>query len=162
MRSEGEWLVDADGDRGDVGESVILVRTSDIILLVVETETGDTTEELALRRAVRRTLGLDDRGRPWHVERLFRSFGPETTDLDRHFRVSGSVDAPPHRFEQTGFELAYRLSDVTGFHVEPDLPSSSFAPPESGLIEANGVEERARDLPGSEPHGWALEAIRCR
>lgn len=135
------------------------VRTSDVILLVVEAETGDAAEELALRLAVRRTLGVDDQGNPWRVERLFRATGPEATALDRYYRVSGSVDAPPHRFEQAAFELAYRLSDVTGFHVEPDLPSSSFAPPEPDFTEALEAEVH---LPGSEPHAWALDAIRCR
>jgi len=130
-----------------------------VILLVVEAETGDAAEELALRLAVRRTLGVDDQGNPWRVERLFRATGPEATALDRYYRVSGSVDAPPHRFEQAAFELAYRLSDVTGFHVEPDLPSSSFAPPEPDFTEALEAEVH---LPGSEPHAWALDAIRCR
>lgn len=134
-----------------------LERTSDVILLVVEAETGDTAEELALRLAVRRTLGVDDQGSPWHVERLFSTTGPETSDLDRYFRVSGSVDAPSHHFEQAAFELAYRLSDATDFHVEPDLPSSSFAPPD--FTEATEAEVH---LPGSEPHDWALGAIRCR
>ena len=144
-----------------LGEERILspVRTSDVILLVVEAETGDAAEELALRLAVRRTLGVDDQGNPWRVERLFRATGPEATALDRYYRVSGSVDAPPHRFEQAAFELAYRLSDVTGFHIEPDLPSSSFAPPEPDFTEALEAEVH---LPGSEPHAWALDAIRCR
>jgi subtilisin family serine protease len=48
---------------------------------------------------------------------------------------------------------------VTGFHVEPDLPSSSFAPPEPDFTEALEAEVH---LPGSEPHAWALDAIRCR
>lgn len=135
------------------------VRTSDVILLVVEAETGDSAEELALRRTVRRTFGVDDQGSPWRVERLFRATGSETTNLDRYFRVSGSVDAPSHRFEQAAFELAYRLSDATGLHVEPDLPSSSFAPPEPDFAEASGAEVH---LPGSESHDWALDAIRCR
>jgi hypothetical protein len=26
-------------------------------------------------------LGIDDKGSPWDVERLFRATGPETTDL---------------------------------------------------------------------------------
>jgi len=130
-----------------------------VILLVVEAETGDAAEELALRLAVRRTLGVDDQGNPWRVERLFRATGPEATALDRYYRVSGSVDAPAHRFEQAAFELAYRLSDVTGFHVEPDLPSSSFAPPEPDFTEALEADVH---LPGSEPHAWALDAIRCR
>src|SRR5829696_4361238 len=144
-----------------VGEERILspVRTSDVILLVVEAEKGDAAEELALRLAVRRTLGVDDQGNPWRVERLFRATGPEATALDRYYRVSGSVDAPAHRFEQAAFELAYRLSDVTGFHVEPDLPSSSFAPPEPDFTETLEAEVH---LPASEPHAWALDAIRCR
>ena len=120
------------------------VRTSDVILLVVEAETGDAAEELALRHTVQRTFGVDDKGSPWRVERLFRATGPETTNLDRYFRVSGSVDAPSHRFEQAAFELAYRLSDATGFHVEPDLPSSSFAPPEPDFTEASGAAVRPR------------------
>jgi subtilisin family serine protease len=136
-------------------------RTSDVILLVVETNTGDAGEELFLRRAVSDTLGLDDSGRPWYVERLFPATGPEPDALDRYFRVSGSVDAPPQRFEQAAFELAYRLSDATGFHVEPDLPSSSFAPPEPDFAEALGPE-RTLHLPGSEPRDWALDTIRCR
>jgi subtilisin family serine protease len=135
------------------------VRTSDVILLVVEAETGDAAEELALRLAVRRTLGVDDQGNPWGVERLFRATGPEATALDRYYRVSGSVDAPSHRFDQAAFELAYRLSDVTGFHVEPDLPSSSFVPPGPDITEALEAEVH---LPGSEPHAWALDAVRCR
>jgi len=130
-----------------------------VILLVVEAEKGDAAEELALRLAVRRTLGVDDQGNPWRVERLFRATGPEATALDRYYRVSGSVDAPAHRFEQAAFELAYRLSDVTGFHVEPDLPSSSFAPPEPDFTETLEADVH---LPGSEPHAWALDAIRCR
>jgi len=130
-----------------------------VILLVVEAETGDAAEELALRLAVRRTLGVDDQGNPWRVERLFRATGPEATALDRYYRVSGSVDAPAHRFEQAAFELAYRLSDVTGFHVEPDLPSSSFAPPEPDFTETLEADVH---LPGSDPHAWALDAIRCR
>jgi len=130
-----------------------------VILLVVEAEKGDAAEELALRLAVRRTLGVDDQGNPWRVERLFRATGPEATALDRYYRVSGSVDAPAHRFEQAAFELAYRLSDVTGFHVEPDLPSSSFAPPEPDFTEALEADVH---LPGSDPHAWALDAIRCR
>jgi subtilisin family serine protease len=135
------------------------VRTSDVILLVVEAETGDSAEELDLRLAVRQTLGVDDRGAPWRVERLFRATDPEATGLDRYYRVSGSVDAPPQRFEQAAFELAYRLSDATGFHVEPDLPSSSFTPPEQDPTQALDAEVH---LPGSEPHTWALDAIRCR
>lgn len=135
------------------------VRTADVKLLVVEAKTGDAAEELALRHTVQRTLGVDDQGSPWRVERLFRATGPETTNLDRYFRVSGSVDAPSHRFEQAAFELAYRLSDATGFHVEPDLPSSSFAPPEPDFTEASEAEVH---LPGSESHDWALDAIRCR
>ena len=135
-------------------------RTSDMVLLVVETTTGDSAEERTLRRAVHNTLGLDDRRRPWYVERLFPATGPETTRLDRYFRVSGSVDAPPQRFEQTAFELAYRLSDTTGFSTQPDLPSSSFAPSESDLTE-DLVYERFEDLPGSESHDWALDSIHC-
>jgi subtilisin family serine protease len=104
-------------------------------------------------------LGVDDRGGPWHVERLFRATGSEMTDLDRYFRVSGSVDAPSHRFDQAAFELAYRLSDATGFHVEPDLPSSPFAPSEPDFTEASEAEVH---VPSSESRDWALDAIRCR
>lgn len=134
-------------------------RTSDVVLLVVET--GDAGEELALRQAVRDVLGLDDAGQPWYVERLFLAIDPETSPLDRFFRVSGSVDAPPQRFEQAAFEIAYRFSDATGFHARPDLPSSAFAPVGEDTVEAQGSAQE-HHLPGSGAHDWALDAIRCR
>jgi hypothetical protein len=135
-------------------------RTPEVVLLVVETATGDAAEERALRQVVNGTLGLDARGRYWHVERLFPPVGAEPSDLDRYFRVSGSIDAPPHLFEQAAFELAYRLSEAGRLRVEPDLPSSSFAPPpaEDFLEAAAGPEHH---LPASDSHTWALEAVHC-
>ncbi len=135
-------------------------RTPDTVLLVVETSRGDSAEEIALRRTVGDALGLDAKGRPWHVERLFGGAVPEAGGLDRYFRVTGSIDAPPRLLEQAAFELAYRLSEATHLHVEPDLPSSSFEPPELEHTKMAGVEEAAH-LPGSEPYDWALKAIRC-
>jgi len=138
-----------------------LNRTSDLVLLLAETNTGDAAEELALRRSVEHALGLDDRQRPWYVERLFQAADSEPTPLDRYFRVSGSVDAPPNRFEQAAAELAYRLSEVTGYPVEADLPSSSFEPPASNLAEALTYGAGSEPA-GSQPYTWALDAIRCR
>lgn len=137
-------------------------RTSDVVLLVVEGTSGDADEEVKLRGAVEETLGLDDRGRPWHVERLFRPTGTEAKELDRYYRVSGSVAAPPLRFEQAAFELAYRLRDATGFPVEPDLPSSAFAPDEDAEPAFAEGLEAAEHLSGSEGRDWALRAIRCQ
>ena len=50
-----------------------LDRTPDLALLVVETPSGAPAEEIRLRARVREVFGLDARGRPWHVERLFPS-----------------------------------------------------------------------------------------
>ena len=139
-----------------------LERTSDVVLLVVETKTGDAEEELALRQAVGEVLGLDDANRPWRVERLFPAVDPEPSVLDRFFRLSGSVDAPPQHFEQAAFEISYRVSDETGFLVRPDLPSSFFAPVGEDIAEAEGAEAEAPHLPESESRTWALDAIHCR
>jgi len=143
-------------------------REATFLRLLVEAPAGDDQQEAALRLAVREALGLDAAGRPWRVARLFEPLGGEVDpELARFFEVTGHVVATPtYPLQKLGFELAYGLTDRGVGKVQPDLPSSAFAPePAPGRVDELGLRALGGDephLPGTDVTTWALDNIGCR
>jgi subtilisin family serine protease len=143
-------------------------REATFLRLLVEAPDGDDQQEAVLRRTVRETLGLDAIGRRWRVGRLFEPIGGQVDPaLTRFFEVTGHVVATPtYPLQKLGFELAYGLAARGVGTVQPDLPSSAFAPDpapdlpaEPGLRAADASGEH---LPGTDAVAWALDNIHCR
>jgi len=143
-------------------------REATFLRLLVEAPSGDDRQEAALRRTVSETLGLDAIGRPWRVGRLFEPIGGQVDPaLTRFFEVTGHVVATPtYPLQKLGFELAYGPAARGVGAVQPDLPSSAFAPdPAPDLPAAAGLraaDASAGHLPGTNAPTWALDNIRCR
>jgi subtilisin family serine protease len=143
-------------------------REATFLRLLVEAPSGDDRQEATLRRSVTETLGLDAIGRPWRVGRLFEPIGGQIDPaLDRFFEVTGYVVATPtYPLQKLGFELAYGLAARGVGTVQPDLPSSAFAPdPAPDLPSEPGLrasDASAEHLPGTDAPTWALDNIRCR
>ncbi|HYP39695.1 MAG TPA: S8 family serine peptidase [Chloroflexia bacterium] len=147
------------------------IRTPDTMFFIVETETGSKDERERVEKAFNDALGRDARGRKWLVEPLFPRSAGRPTRLARYLRVNGSVEGPPQQWDKIAFQLAYHLSDATGFKVRPDLPSSHFASPDVPALPpdrvdpdsprlASGPGSPGGRLPGAASKSWALEAIR--
>lgn len=150
-------------------------RKSDTMVFMVETRRGSRAEITKLRRTVNRTLGPDADGRRWQIGPAFPRYGLPPSALDRYIRVTGRVDAPQQKWDKLAFETAYKLRDSTGLSVEPDLPSSIFAPPvglrpqPSGEPPGSDVPslalsfgQQTQHLPATAPFTWALDFINAR
>jgi Subtilase family len=143
-------------------------REATFLRLLVEAPSGDDRQEAALRRSVAETLGLDAIGRPWRVGRLFEPIGGQVDPaLTRFFEVTGHVVATPtYPLQKLGFELAYGLAARGVGTVQPDLPSSAFAPDPAPDLPAElglrAADASAGHLPGTDAPTWALDSIRCR
>jgi subtilisin family serine protease len=143
-------------------------REATFLRLLVEAPSGDDRQEAALRRSVSETLGLDAIGRPWRVGRLFEPIGGEVDPaLTRFFEVTGHVVATPtYPLQKLGFELAYGLAARGVGTVQPDLPSSAFAPDPAPDLPAEAglraADASAQHLPGTDAPIWALDNIHCR
>jgi hypothetical protein len=118
----------------------------------------------ALRKAVDAALGSDADAERWQVEYLFpasrgRARRPR---LRRHFKVTGrAIAAPAYPPQQQAFDLAHRLSEATGADVQPDLPSSVFAPPEASDAVPLRTAVAGGPRPAPTQKHWSLEKIRA-
>jgi hypothetical protein len=141
-----------------------------LLRLLIEARSSDREAEMAVHRLVREHLGKDSTDHPWKVTRLFAMPGREPdTELSRYLVVEGNVlVSPAYSLQQVGFDLARKLADQGApiRRVQPDLPSSVYAP-----IPPGGVDDRQRPLgfmdrgevhlPESSRRSWALDAMRC-
>ena len=119
----------------------------------------------ALRKAVRAALGTDADGRRWEVGYLFPTTRGRARParLRRHVSVTGrAIVAPAYPPQQQAFDLAHRLRDATGADVQPDLPSSVFAAPETSDAVPGRIGAQARRSAAPMPKDWSLQKIRCR
>jgi subtilisin family serine protease len=121
----------------------------------------------SLRKAADAALGRDADGRRWRAAHLFPPSpgGRRPPALRRHFQLTGrAIATPAYPPQQQAFDIAHRLRDATGADVQPDLPSSAFAPPSGPgdpdeRVRATGrrvrpVADTAKD--------WSLTAIHCQ
>jgi hypothetical protein len=117
----------------------------------------------ALRKAVDAALGRDADGRRWQVAALFPAARGHSRParLRRHMQVTGhAIVSPAYPPQQQAFDLAHRLRETTGADVQPDLPSSVFAPPEaSAAAPRMGVEGGPQPAPAAKD--WSLRKIRA-
>jgi hypothetical protein len=137
-------------------------REAAFLRLMVQTRTQLTAAgELALRAAVRDTLGHDASGRDWRVGRLFGPADDDREGLSQFYEITGFVDA--YSIARDAWDLGYVLTRVLGplgaVRVEPDLPSSCYHPVISEEMELFGLVDE--HLPGSDRRDWALDAIHC-
>jgi hypothetical protein len=82
----------------DLPEIVKPDREATFLRLLVDAPTGEHEHEVLLRRLVWRALGLDARGRPWRVGRMFAPVGRDVDahpTLTRFYEVTGEVVATP-------------------------------------------------------------------
>ena len=143
-------------------------REATFLRLLVELPSADGQAEDRLRAVVRETMGLDASGTPWMVAPLFEPDpgGPDRL-LGRFFAVTGHVVATPtYPLQHLAFELARGLTGQGVGLVQPDLPSSAYAPvappgrPGEPSFSAGG--RPATHLPGAAAEMWALDKVRCR
>ena len=132
--------------------------------LLVELAPGARGGVASLQKATDAALGRDARGERWRVAPLFPApeRGALPARLRRHFQVTGkAIVSPAYPPQQLAFDLAHTLGDTIAADVEPDLPSSAFAPPPD---EAEGVAAtQGRGQPSwATEKSWALTAICCQ
>ena len=121
--------------------------------------------ERQLRQAVHQDLGrADAAGNAWRLERLFGD--TRRADLKRWWVVSGAIPAVA-AYDQTrvAYDLAAKLSQETGWEVEPDVPSTAFGLEPGTILPSQPMPESAGDSEHrscSAPKAWALDAVRAR
>ena len=127
--------------------------------------TRKTEAERQLRQAVHQDLGRADAAdNAWRLERLFGD--TRRADLKRWWVVSGAIPAVA-AYDQTrvAYDLAAKLSQETGWEVEPDVPSTAFGLEPGTILPSQPIPESAGDSEHrscSAPKAWALDAVRAR
>jgi subtilisin family serine protease len=135
-----------------------------LVRLLVQLDRGGPDGEASLRAATAAALGRDADGRAWRVEAMFEPDDDPVAGLDRFYEVEGRIGPSRAPIERVAWDLAHRLEAATAGHVEPDLPSSAFAPenPEAPGDPAAREGFGLGDTPSSPDRGWSLTAIRAR
>lgn len=146
-------------------------RDPGYLRLLVEARAADRDTEQILRQTVRGYLGKDSTGRLWKVSRFFamRGRAPDP-ELGRFYEVTGYVaTSPAYSLQQVGFDLARGLADRGEpiRRVQPDLPSSTYAPIPAGGVEPGPrgfgfLDREETHLPESSRRSWALDAMNVR
>lgn len=134
---------------------------STFLRLLVELPQAGSEPERALRQAVADSLPPSANARPWRVARMFEPT-PELSDaLARYYEVTGEVATPRGaELDRVAWDLAYALRDAADVAVEPDLPSSAFAP-EDPFAPEQLPDRGGEDTPVSQDRHWPLASIRA-
>lgn len=135
-----------------------------LIRLLVELDAGGADAEAMLRSATAVALGRDAEGCPWAVAPMFEPDDDAVAALDRFFEVEGRVGPSRIPIERVAWDLAHDLEDAIAGRVEPDLPSSAFAPEDPDRPGDPAAREGFGfgETPSSPDRGWALTSIRAR
>ncbi len=124
-------------------------------------------------RAAAATLGDDADGKPWQVAPLFPPAPGKRAParLRRHWQVTGrAIASPAYPQQKLAFDIAERLRAAfeaeagpgAAAAIQPDLPSSAFAPPApSANGRATPSAQRRGRSPRDTPKDWSLKAINC-